>query len=77
MQAKDSLQNARALNELKNIKDTLQSEDNTTEAEIKTDKNKESKLPKDTQNKKAIKTDMILPEKQKEPVVNKKDTAIR
>ncbi len=77
MQAKDSLQKARALNEMKNIKDTLQSEDNTTEAEIRADKTKENKQPTDTQNKKPVKTEMVVPEKQREPVVNKKDTATR
>jgi len=77
MQAKDSLQKARALNEMKNIKDTLQTEDNTTEAEIRADKTKENKQPKDTQNKKPVKTEMVVPEKQKEPVVNKKDTATK
>jgi len=77
MQAKDSLQKARALNEMKNIKDTLQTEDNTTEAEIRADKTKENKQPKDTQNKKPVKTEMVVPEKQKEPVINKKDTATK
>lgn len=79
MRAKDSLQKAReeekALkNELKNIKDTLQSEDNPSEAEVRADKNNENKSPKDTQASKRVKTDMIIPGKQKEPVINKKDT---
>lgn len=80
MKAKDSLQKAReeerALkNELKNIRDTLQSEDNPSEAEVKDQKTKGDQQPKDTSNKKPVKTDMVVPEKQREPVVNKKDTA--
>ncbi|MDZ4794556.1 MAG: penicillin-binding transpeptidase domain-containing protein [Bacteroidota bacterium] len=80
MKAKDSLQRAReeerALkNELKNIKDTLQSDDNLSEAEVKDRKTKDDRQPKDSPNKKAVKTDMVTPEKQREPVGNKKDTA--
>jgi penicillin-binding protein 2 len=80
MKAKDSLQKAReeerALkNELKNIRDTLQSEDNPSEAEVKERKNKKDNQPRDTPNKKPVKTDILAPEKQREPVVNKKDTA--
>ncbi len=80
MKTKDSLQRVKEAekeikNDLKNIKDTLQSEDNLTEAELRVGKPKENKLPKDTQQKKPVKIDMVAPEKQKEPVVNKKDSA--
>ncbi len=80
MQAKDSLQKVKEeekvlKNELKNIKDTLQSEDNLTEAEVKAGNAKENKQPKDTQNSKPVKTEMLIPEKQRELEVNKKDTA--
>ncbi len=79
MRAKDSVQKAKEeetvlKNELKNIKDTLQSEDIPSEAEVKAGKTKDDKQPKDTQNKKPVKTEMVAPEKQREPVVNKKDT---
>ena len=82
IQAKDSLQKVKeeqtALkNDLKNIKDTLQSEDNPDESEIKANKAKDNKQPKDTQNKKPVKIEMVVPEKQKEPTVSKKDTATR
>lgn len=79
MRTKDSLVKAKAeekeLNkELKNIKDTLQSEDNPTEAEVKEGKKKEGKPSKDTPNKKPVQTDMLIPDKQKEPVLINKDT---
>ncbi len=82
MQAKDSLQKVKEeekvlKNELKNIKDTLQSEDNLTEAEVKAGNAKENKQPKDTQNSKPVKTEMLIPEKQRELEVNKKDTALK
>ena len=76
MRTKDSLQRVKeeekALkNELKIIKDTLQSEDNLTEADIRAGKSSDNKQPRDTQHK----TDMMAPEKQKESGLNKKDTA--
>jgi penicillin-binding protein 2 len=82
MQAKDSLQKAKeeeiaVKNDLKNIKDTLQSEDNPDEAEIKANKAKDNKQPKDTQSTKPVKAEMVVPEKQREPVPAKKDTATR
>lgn len=84
MRIRDSLENARAMekslkNELSNIKDTLMSEDNLTEAEASASKNKnKSNSPaKDTQNKKQPKTDMLLPDKQKQPAFNQKDTVKR
>ena len=78
MRTRDSLLKAKEAgkelkNELKNIKDTLQSEDNLTEAELKITKPQDSKMPKDS-NRKLIKTDMIAPDKQKQPVFNKKDS---
>jgi len=80
MRAKDSLQRAREeeknlKNDLSKIKDTLQSEDNPTEAELKTDKKQRDKQPADTPGKKALKTDMVIPDRQKEPVITKKDSA--
>ena len=81
MQAMDSLQKVReaerAFKELKNIKDTLQSEDNLTEAEMKAGKTNDDKQPKDAENKKPIKADMVIPERQKGPGINKKDTVRR
>jgi penicillin-binding protein 2 len=79
MKAKDSLQKAKeeekVLNiEFKNIKDTLQSEDTPSEAEIRAGKTKEDKQPNDTQKIKPGKSEMLIPEKQKEPVEIKKDT---
>ncbi|MGB3088381.1 MAG: penicillin-binding transpeptidase domain-containing protein [Chitinophagaceae bacterium] len=80
MRTKDSLQRVKeeekALkNELKIIKDTLQSEDNLTEADIRAGKSSDNKQPRDTQHKKPVKTDMMAPEKQKGSGLNKKDTA--
>jgi len=80
MRAKDSLQKAKEeeknlKNELNRIKDTLQSEDNPSEAELRTDKKKNDKQPADTQQQKPVKKEMVIPEKQREPAVTKKDTA--
>jgi hypothetical protein len=79
MRAKDSLAKAREeekeLNkELKNIKDTLQSEDNPSAAEVKEGKKKDNKPAKDTQSKKPVQPDMLIPDRQKEPVLNSKDS---
>lgn len=79
MKSKDSLQRAReeermVKNELKSISDTLQSEDNVGEAELRTDRTKENKQPKDTENKKPVKTEMIVPEKKRTPAVKKDST---
>ena len=79
MKSKDSLQRAREeerllKNELKSISDTLQSEDNVGEAELRTDRTKENKQPKDTENKKPVKTEMIVPEKKRTPAVKKDST---
>ena len=80
MRSKDSLQKAKEeervlKNELKNIGDTLQSEDNPSEAEVRAGRGKENRLPKDTQNKKPVKPEMVTPDQQREPGTNKKDTA--
>jgi penicillin-binding protein 2 len=64
-------------NELKVIKDTLQSEDNPTESEMSSPKTNNSKTPKDSQEKKPIKTDMLIPDKQRQLSPNKKDTVKR
>lgn len=78
MRSKDSLQKAREVgNALKNINDTLQSEDNLGESELEAGKTKDNQQPKDTPNKKPVKAGMVIPEKQRKPVVNKKDTASR
>ncbi|MEQ1677241.1 MAG: penicillin-binding transpeptidase domain-containing protein, partial [Chitinophagaceae bacterium] len=78
MRAKDSLAKAKEEEkELKNIKDTLQSEDNPTEVEVKEGKKKENKPAKDTQNKKPVQPDMLIPDKQKIPVPNNKATATK
>jgi len=82
MRSRDSLQKAKeeekALkNELNNIKDTLQSEDNPSEAEIKS-KNKEPKLPKDTPaSKLPLRPVIIAPEKEQQPTTPKKDTTTK
>jgi penicillin-binding protein 2 len=82
MQRMDSLKRSKEpgneLNkELKNIKDTLQSEDNPTEVEVKTDKKKDNKPSKDTQNTQPVKTDIILPDSNKLRIPSIKDTAKR
>jgi penicillin-binding protein 2 len=78
MRTKDSLQKVKEMekelkNELNNIKDTLKSEDNLTEAEVNAGKSKSSTPAKDSQNKQSIKMDMLVPDKQKQLSVNKKD----
>jgi penicillin-binding protein 2 len=62
-------------NELKVIKDTLQSEDNPTESEVGSPKTNNSKTPKDSQDKKPVKADMLVPDKQRQSLPVKKDTA--
>lgn len=77
MRTIDSLQRVKETetamkNYLKSVKDTLQSEDNLTEEEIKT----KNTLPsKDSQNKQLPKTNIIVPDKQRQPTLNKKDPA--
>jgi penicillin-binding protein 2 len=79
MRVKDSIVRAKAeeaglKGELKNIKDTLQSDDNPTETEVKEVKKKDNKPTNDTPAKKSVPTDMIIPGKQKGPSVIKKDS---
>lgn len=68
MRQKDSIRRVREeekllKSDLKNIKDTLQSEDNPTEAELKQGQKKESRPSKDTSgNKKPAAKDMALPD---------------
>ncbi len=79
MKSRDSLQRARdeermLKNELKNISDTLQSEDNPGESELRIDRTRDDKQKKDTPNKKPVKTEMIVPEKKRTPAVKKDST---
>lgn len=76
MRSKDSLQKAKERN-LKNSTDTLQFASNPDETEVKANKTKDNKRSKDTPDEKPIKTDMVVPDKQKEPAVIKKDTITR
>ncbi|MGB3008213.1 MAG: penicillin-binding transpeptidase domain-containing protein [Chitinophagaceae bacterium] len=76
MRAKDSLKKAKEeekeINkEIKNIKDTLQTEDVPTESEVKVDKKKDKKPAKNSQQKQPVKTDMLTPDKQRRPTINK------
>ena len=80
MKTRDSLLKVREeernlKNELRNIQDTLQSEDNLTEAEVRSGKSKKNKLPEDRDDKKPAKKDMVIPAEQRKPVTNKKDTS--
>ena len=80
MKTRDSLLKVREeernlKNELKNIKDTLQSEDNLTEIEVRSGKSKNNKLPEDSKDKKPAKKDMVIPAEQRQPGTNKKDTS--
>jgi penicillin-binding protein 2 len=75
MREKDSIQKARVdMPDVRNVKDTLQSEDNPTEAELKSDKSRNSKPARDTQNRKNSQADMVLPNKQQIPKPDKTDT---
>jgi len=79
MIARDSLQKAKEdekefRDDLKKIKDTLQSEDNSPETEIKAGKTKNSKPPQDSQGKKPIKTDILDTNRQRQSLLNRKDT---
>lgn len=84
MKTKDSLQKAKEVekelkNELNNIKDTLNSEDNLTEAEINAGKNRNTPTTpvKDTPFKSPIRKDIIAPDEKNRPTLNSKDTAKR
>ncbi len=79
MRIKDSLQKAKEIekelkNELNNIKDTLNSEDNLTEAEVNAGKSKSNTPAKDTENKEPIKKEMLAPDKERLSSLRKKDT---
>ena len=79
MRSKDSLQKAKEQGKelrsvLKNIKDTLQSDDNLTDTEIGAGKTKNNLPSKDTPDKKEIKKEMVTPGKQRQSVPNKKDS---
>ena len=81
MRVKDSVARVKAeesglKGELKNIKDTLQSEDNPSETEVKDVKKKDNKPANDTPGKKTVPPDMVIPDKQKEPMLQKKDSII-
>jgi hypothetical protein len=60
-------------NELKIIKDTLQTEDNPTEGEIKTDKSKGNGVPQRDQNKIPVGKDILDADNQRQSK-NKKDS---
>jgi penicillin-binding protein 2 len=61
--------------ELKNIKDTLQSEDNLTEAEARAGNKKENKPAKDTGDRKPVQKDLVLPDTSRKRMVLSRDTA--
>ena len=61
--------------ELKNISDTLQTEDNLTEAEARVSLKKDGKPAKDTSKQKPSPKDMILPDSSKKKMVMGRDTA--
>ena len=82
LRTKDSLQKVKEVEkelriELKNMQDTLHSEDNVTEAEIKAGNTKEKKLPKENPDTKRDKKNLILPGDQRKQTLNKKDTVRR
>lgn len=78
MRVRDSIARAKeetAMNrELKEIKDTLQTEETISAAELREDKKKENKPAGDTGSKKPVPADMIIPDKQKTPGQAGKDT---
>jgi penicillin-binding protein 2 len=61
-------------NDLKNIKDTLQSDDNLTDAEIGAGKTKNNLPSKDNRNKKETQNEMLVPGKPRQSTPNKKDS---
>lgn len=61
--------------ELKNIKDTLQSEDNLTEAEARAGNKKENKPAKDTGDRKPLQKDLVLPDSIRKRMAMSRDTA--
>lgn len=80
MRKKDSLQKAKEYekllqNQLKDMKDTLQSEDNLTEAEVRENK-KKTKEPGDSNNRKQTdRNDLMLPDSIKKRMQMSRDTA--
>jgi len=79
MRSRDSLQKARnegkeLRNDLKNIKDTLQSDDNLTDTEIGAGKTKNNLPSKESSDKKEIKKEMMGPDRPRQLLPNKKDT---
>ncbi|HMK24537.1 MAG TPA: penicillin-binding transpeptidase domain-containing protein [Chitinophagaceae bacterium] len=79
MKTRDSLQKVKeegkeSLSDLKNIKDTLQSDDSLMDTEIGAGKTKNNLPSKDSPDKKEIKKEMLVPEKPKQPATNKKDS---
>jgi penicillin-binding protein 2 len=79
MREKDSVQRAKdGIIDIKPIKDTLNSEDNPSEAELKDAKAKQNNKPaKDTQDKEPVNPDMIKPDSLTDELNKKKDTARR
>ncbi len=82
MRQKDSLQRVKEKEkllkaELKEIKDTLQSEDNPTETELKQSNKKDGKNPKDTPGKQPVKPGLLLPDTIRQRSTTGKDTTSR
>ena len=76
MKSRDSLQKVKEegkelRNDLKNINDTLQTEDNLTEAEVKP---MNDKLPDERPDKEPIKKDILDTGSQRQSLLNKRDT---
>ncbi len=79
MRSRDSLQRVKEeekqlRDDLKNIKDTLQSDDNLTDTEIGTGKTKNNLPSKDGPDKKEIEKEMLVPDRLKQSASNKKDS---
>ncbi len=78
MRSRDSLQRAKEekqlRDDLKNIKDTLQSDENLTDAEIGSGKTKNNLPSNDSQDKKEIKNEMLAPDRPRQPIPNTKDS---
>jgi hypothetical protein len=79
MRSRDSLQKAKEeekelRNDLKNIKDTLQSEDNPGETEFKSGKTKSSNIPDGKPDATTVKKEMMDTNRQRQPSLHRKDT---
>ncbi len=79
MRVMDSLERAKEAeliikNDLRGVKDTLQSEDNLTDEEIRGTKTKKNLPAKDSQDKEPIKKEILTPANQRKISPNKKDT---